>query len=101
MVAIMGCESRLQASHPNSSPGHSCEGAVLWRGYFQGNNVTGLRLAINGGEGDPINISLTLANEIHSLCGKYILQRTLHSDDIRKVSRRMLVQVISIVTSNF
>lgn len=60
MAAITGCESRLQASHSNGSPGHSCEGVVLWRGYFQGNNVTGLRLAINGGEGDRINICSTL-----------------------------------------
>jgi hypothetical protein len=68
---------------------------VLWRGYFQGDGVTGLRLAINGGEGDRITIFLALADAVRSFCGKYILQRTLHSDNIWKVSMRALVPLVS------
>jgi hypothetical protein len=61
---------------------------VLWRGYFQGNDVTELRLTINGGEGERIIVLLDLANAVGSLCGKHILQRTIPSDNIRKVSMR-------------
>jgi hypothetical protein len=67
---------------------------VLWRGYFQGNNVTALRLAINGGEGDWITALSAPANAVRSFCGKYILQRALHPDNIRKVSMRTPVQLV-------
>jgi len=33
---------------------------------------------------------------MHSFCGKYILQRTLYSDNIWKVSIRTLVQPVSL-----
>ena len=68
---------------------------VLWRGYFEGTDVTGLRLAINGGEGDRIAVLLALANAVRSFCSKYILQRTLHSDNIWKVGMRTLVWFVS------
>lgn len=68
---------------------------VLWRGYFQGGGVTGLRLAINGGEGDQITVLPALANAVRSFCSKYILQRTLHSDNIWKVGMRTLVRLVS------
>lgn len=65
-----------------------CEGAVLWRGSFYGDRVTGARLVINGGRGNVfIALSCSYADLFYlSLCCERMAQWPLLEDYLRKVS---------------